>query len=608
MPQTQKFVFNKDDNNTAIPSGDLQSDGYLNQDILGSASHNTYLAQANNWTGDFKSISTITDSSLSIPNATINAFDFIVLNPDTGSCAVDIDLTQIGTDQLSIGQLLTFYNATDIICTYEISASPASQAEILPGEVIKILIKDGSSLLVVSRGESPEGLSGQIVWAHSESVLPFAAKMIPGTDVLVRDELFNGASPNRLIDLINANPDNRGAQHSIASSKNTLVCAKIPPQGAETSRVELYSGMPLVPQSGWVSNSTASTITQGSSYDMAIIPEILYSNGKPTASVKFTWSEDGASVSGIWNYATKGGDPLVRLFDGGVVENTLTSVMASYFGFFLAIVDGGDGGTGAEFYNTIRYEGVSTGSPTEKSSCIVNFENIQESIEAPTGSLATSIPVQPTPKGRSLTYDNFYLSSNIYSNVPHIDGDGIYPVNFLAWGEAGTTSQPNGTSIGTPYKYVLTFTKDGATDHSPSSATGGIKRTISVSDASGPFDPIKVAQSVVDTVAIPAVSVIAFSALPVNGEYEALSIFSRAVTWIYWNKTTSPTPPSNPVPGSIPVLIEYESTTTGSDFSDACALAHNRAFCGVPEYREIFSSDSFNGPDVSGAVAPFMYL
>lgn len=145
MAQTQKYIFNLGLANTADPGSDLKTIGWQNEQILDSAPLNTYMAQASNWAGDFKSISTASDTTLNIPGSTSSiAFDFIQLTNAAG-CSVNIDLTTIGTSILSLGQTITLWNNTSAYSQYLVNGANAQP--IFPGEFVRLFILNNTTVI-----------------------------------------------------------------------------------------------------------------------------------------------------------------------------------------------------------------------------------------------------------------------------------------------------------------------------------------------------------------------------------------------------------------------------------------------------------------------------
>jgi hypothetical protein len=152
MAQTQKYIFNVDVSNTGDPGVDLETDGWQNQQVLESKSLNAYIAQGSNWAGDFKSLTICSDTTLDLPAATnCRVFDLITLTNVAG-CAVNIDLTAIGTSLLSIGQILHIWNNTNVNSQYLVNG--ANPQPIYPGEKIKLLIYSSSTVVNLNDLES----------------------------------------------------------------------------------------------------------------------------------------------------------------------------------------------------------------------------------------------------------------------------------------------------------------------------------------------------------------------------------------------------------------------------------------------------------------------
>lgn len=145
MPQDLKYKLNTSDSNTASPDASLQSDGWQEDQILGSKDQNVYIMQGSNWAGDFKTLSTIASSTLDLSSSgDCDVFDFISLTNVSG-CTVNFDLTTIGTGKFAVGQIITLYNNSEAISYYTVNS--LDPQPISPKEMVQIMIKSAGEVL-----------------------------------------------------------------------------------------------------------------------------------------------------------------------------------------------------------------------------------------------------------------------------------------------------------------------------------------------------------------------------------------------------------------------------------------------------------------------------
>lgn len=151
MAQSSKYPFNKSDANTGEPSASLRENGWTEDQVLGSLPLNVFMAQGSNWSADFKTISTISSSTLDIAASTeCEPFDFIMLTNPSG-CVVNFDLTTIGTGKFSIGQIITIYNSSSVNSSYQVNGNAPEEDDLIhPNELVKIMILNNTTVLNLS--------------------------------------------------------------------------------------------------------------------------------------------------------------------------------------------------------------------------------------------------------------------------------------------------------------------------------------------------------------------------------------------------------------------------------------------------------------------------
>lgn len=131
--------YNFDTNKTLLvsPPSAQQTDGWISLQVLKAEDLNTWIEQANNWTGDFKSVISVTTSTLTIPG--IDNFPYSIFKiTSSGGCTISLD-----TDNLQIGQIITLWNTSGSTCILTTLLDPITTYEFANGSSIKVYV-DGS--------------------------------------------------------------------------------------------------------------------------------------------------------------------------------------------------------------------------------------------------------------------------------------------------------------------------------------------------------------------------------------------------------------------------------------------------------------------------------
>ena len=128
-----KYNFDTGLSNTNAPSSDLQTEGWQDLQVLTAEDLNVYMEQANNWSGDYKSLNTISAATLSIPDAGQPNYSLFVLTSPTGC------LVTLNPGTLNVGFIITLYNNTSVSSYYNTTID-ATRHSISPFSYFRILV------------------------------------------------------------------------------------------------------------------------------------------------------------------------------------------------------------------------------------------------------------------------------------------------------------------------------------------------------------------------------------------------------------------------------------------------------------------------------------